>query len=145
MSYEGSDLQYKTTIPNSVPGTTPAAYEVVTEEFQIPSYFELSVAYDYAVDNQNNLALATTFRSNNSLEDHLNFGMEYSFSKILFLRGGYNLLSENQESSIFGLTLGAGLSQELGNNLDISFDYAYRDVKDFPTSNHIVTVKLGFQ
>ena len=65
--------------------------------------------------------------------------------KIFFLRGGYNLALAGGDDSIYGFTAGAGVDYQVGSGIGITFDYAYRDVKDFPTSNHIFTVKLAFQ
>ncbi len=88
----------------------------------------------------------TTFTANNSLEDKMNFGLEYGFMKILFLRGGYNMMiGASSDESIFGFTAGAGVDYTVGNDVGFTFDYAYRDVKDFPTANHIFTVKLSLQ
>jgi opacity protein-like surface antigen len=62
------------------------------------------------------------------------------------LRGGYNLsIGEDAGSSIYGFTAGAGVNYNIGSGVGITFDYAFRNVKDFPTSNHIFTVKLAFQ
>ena len=41
MVYSGQDLRVQTAVPNSVPGAPNGTYEVVAEEFQIPSYFQL--------------------------------------------------------------------------------------------------------
>lgn len=145
MSYTGQDLQQKTSIPGAQPGTKLGSYTPVTEEFQIPSYFVLSAAYKYDINEQNNVLLGTSFRSNNSMEDQIVFGLEYGFMNNFFLRGGYDMLVENQSQSIFGFSLGAGVNYSFVDGVDLQFDYAFRDVKEFPTSNHIFTVKLGFQ
>ncbi len=146
MVYSGSELQSNTSIPGTDPGTSGGVYEAVSEEFQIPSYFELSLGYNHDFNEQNDIVLGGTFTANNSLEDKMNFGLEYGFMKTLYLRGGYNMLigaSSNQ--SIFGFTAGAGVNYEIGNGVGVAFDYAFRDVKDFPTANHIFTVKLSLQ
>ena len=145
MNYSGADLQYPTGIVGSAPGSPDGTFEIVTEDFQIPSYFELSASYDYQMDEQNNLLAGATFVANNSLEDGLNFGLEYGFMKMFFLRGGYNYALSGNENSIYGFTAGAGVNYDVGSGLGITFDYAYRDVKNFPTSNHIFTVKLAVQ
>jgi opacity protein-like surface antigen len=145
MSYAGADLQQATSIPGSNPGSPNGTYEIVSEEFQIPSFFELSASYDYQIDEQNNLLFGSTFVANNSLEDALNLGLEYGFMKMFFLRGGYGLALGGNDESIYGFTAGAGVNYDVGSGIGITFDYAYRDVKDFPTSNHIFTVKLAFQ
>ncbi len=146
MVYSGEDLRQKTDVPNSSIGSPTATYEAVAESFQIPSYFELSLGYSYNFNDQNNLLLGSTFTANNSLEDKMNFGVEYGFMKTLFLRGGYNMLvGASSDQSIFGFTAGAGIDYTVGNGLGVTFDYAFRDVKDFPTANHIFTVKLSLQ
>ncbi|MCU0342723.1 MAG: PorV/PorQ family protein [Ignavibacterium sp.] len=144
MSYSGQDLRVQTGVPNTVPGAPNGTYEVVAEEFQIPSYFQLSLAYKFLINEQNQLDLATTFTANNSLDDAFNFGLEYGFMNNFFLRGGYNYYLGETNESIFGFTAGAGVNYDIS-DIGISFDYAYRDIKDFPTANHIFTVKLSFQ
>ena len=144
MTYSGQDLQGTTDIPDADPGSQDGAYEIVAEEFQIPSYFELSLAYKYDFNEQNNLVVASTFTNNNSFEDNLNFGLEYGFMNTFFLRGGYSFLMENTDESIFGFTAGAGVNYDFGSELGITVDYAYRDVQEFPEPNHIFTIKLGF-
>jgi len=145
MRYSGSELQQTTQINGSNPGSPNGTFEIVAEEFQIPSYFELSASYNINMDEQNNLLLGTTFVANNALEDAMNFGLEYGFMNMFFVRGGYNLSMGESDNSIYGFSAGAGLDYQIGNGVGVTFDYAYRDVKNFPTSNHIFTVKLAFQ
>jgi opacity protein-like surface antigen len=145
MAYSGQDLRQRTGVPGSNLGGPSGTYEVVTEPFQIPSYFELSVAYNYDINEQNALMLGSTFTANNSLEDKFHFGLEYGFMNSFFVRGGYNFLAENQADAIFGFTAGAGVNYDFGSGIGVSFDYAYRDVQEFPTSNHIFTVKMFFE
>lgn len=145
MVYSGQDLRQGTGVPGSSLGSPNATYEVVTEPFQIPSWFEMSAAYTYNINEQNMLALGSTFTANNSLEDKIHLGLEYGFMNNFFLRGGYNFLMENNEESIFGFTFGAGVNYDIGSGMGVSFDYAFRDVKEFPTSNHIFTVKMFFE
>jgi len=145
LKYSGQDLRTQTGVPSSPIGSPNGTYEVVSEAAGIPSYFEISLAYGFLFDEKNNLDLAATYVANNSLEDQINLGIEYDFMNNFFLRAGYNLQVENASSNIFGITLGAGLNYEFGEDVGISFDYAFRDVKEFPTSNHIFTVKLAFQ
>jgi opacity protein-like surface antigen len=146
MQYAGPELQQRTGISGSNPGSPDGSFEIVSEQFQIPSYFQLSVAYDYNINEQNNLIVGTTFIANNSLEDLFNFGLEYGFVNTFFVRGGYNLLvAPESDNSIYGFTAGAGIAYDLGGDFGIVFDYAYRDVKEFPSSNHMFTVKMFFQ
>ncbi len=143
MQFSGSDLQTTTGVPGTTIGAQGGNYEVVTEGFQIPSYFEMSLSYDYQVNEQNNMLIGATYTANNAYEDVAHFGLEYSFINTFFIRGGYNLMTQNTSQSIYGFTAGAGVQYETSGNIGIVFDYAYRDVKDFPTANHIFTVKLS--
>ncbi len=145
MQYTGQDLQGKTSIPLSQPGSINGTFEAVTETFQIPSFFELSVAYQYPINEQNEIMVGTTFVNNNALEDQIRFGLEYGFMKNFFVRGGYNLQLQNQSQSIYGLTFGAGVDYNFSDEIGIVFDYAFQQVKEFPNPNHVFTVKLSLQ
>jgi len=142
MQFSGQNLTTRTGIPGSTPGSVDGTYEIVAETFQIPSFFELSLTYALNLNEQNNLLFASTFVANNALEDVVNFGLEYGFTNTFFIRGGYNLQLENSGDNIYGFTVGVDYN---AGDIDIIFDYAFRDVKEFPSSNHIFTVKLAFQ
>ncbi len=144
MVFSGQDLRQRSDIKGSQPGSPTGMFEVVAESFQIPSYFELSLAYGLNLNEENDLMFAGAFTANNSLENKLHFGLEYGYMNTFFLRGGYQLFTENTEESIYSFTAGAGVNYDFS-DIGVSFDYAYRDVKEFPTSNHIFTVKLSFQ
>lgn len=143
MQFTGQGLNTSTTVPGTGLSSSDGEYSIVTEPFQIPSYFELSLAYNHNFNEQNSVIIATTYTANNSYEDVAHFGMEYSFMNNFFVRGGYNLSMQNTSDSIYGFTAGAGVQYETDGNIGVAFDYAYRDVKDFPTANHIFTVKLS--
>lgn len=143
MQYTGTDLEVKTILPGALPGTKNASYTAVTEPFQIPSFFEMSLAYDYQFNEDNRLAVAAAFVNNNSFEDEVKLGLEYGFMNNFFIRGGYNLLAENNSQNSYGLTAGAGIDYKF-EGIGFVFDYAFRQVKDFDP-NHIFTVKLYFE
>jgi opacity protein-like surface antigen len=143
MEYSGIGLQHATEIPNSGLQGGSGLFEVVPESFQIPSYFELSIAYTLQFDEQNEMLFGTRFRNNNVLEDQMSYGLEYGFMNTLFLRGGYDMFLENLSENIYGFTFGAGIQYEISKNMNFGFDYAYRDVKEFADPNHVFTVILG--
>ena len=55
MVYTGQYLRVQTGVPGSVIGAPNGTYEVVAEEFQIPSYFQLGLAYQHLFNEQNQL------------------------------------------------------------------------------------------
>jgi opacity protein-like surface antigen len=145
MNYSGQDLADRTGIPGSIPGSSTGSYEIITEGFQIPSFFQLSMTYALNINEQNNLLFAGAYTANNSFEDIANLGLEYGFMNNFFVRGGYNFLVQNASEYVYGFTFGAGLDYKIGSEVGFAFDYAFRDVKDFPTANHVFTIKLSFQ
>jgi len=142
MVYSGENLKTKTTVPGSALGSGSTVYELDTEGYGIPSYFELSLAYTNEINESNSLSIGGVFRNNNSLEDAARVGVEYNFNDNFFLRGGYDFLLENSDQQIWGFTAGAGISYDFAQDMGLAFDYAFRDVKEFSTANHIFTLIL---
>jgi opacity protein-like surface antigen len=144
MKYSGADLQTRTAIPGSALGSGTGVYNPETEEFQIPSYFDLSGTYKFSFDDKNSLSLAAAFRNNNNLDDLVRGGLEYDFMNMLYLRGGYNYFTGNQDNYIYDYALGAGVQWEMTDGVNIKFDYAFRHVKeDAFGSSHVFTLTLG--
>jgi hypothetical protein len=144
MEYSGEDLKTKAVVPNSALASGKAVYEVDTEPFQIPSYFELSLGYEFEINESNGLAVGGVFRNNNNLEDEIRGGLEYDFMNTLYLRGGYIFSLKNADLAIYNWSVGAGVKFTLLGSFDVIFDYAFRNVEEFPTDNHVFTLMLGF-
>lgn len=143
MSYTGEDLKVKTEVPDASLGSGLGVYEVDTEPFQIPSYFDLSLGYTFEFNESNNLALGAVFRNNNTIEDEIRGGLEFQFMNVLSLRGGYAYLIENSETATYNWSVGAGVNFNIGDSFDLMFDYAFRNVENFPTDNHVFTLILA--
>ncbi|VAX24955.1 hypothetical protein MNBD_IGNAVI01-2135 [hydrothermal vent metagenome] len=143
MRYTGEDLKVKTEVPSAALGSGLGVYEVDTESFQIPSYFDLSLGYTFDFNKENRLSIAGVFRNNNTIENELKFGLELQFLNVLSLRGGYNFMTENASTSIYNWALGAGVNFNIAESFDLMFDYAYRNVENF-SANHVFTLVLGF-
>lgn len=142
MTYTGSDLQVRTAVPGSVIGSGSGIYQAVAEECPIPGYVEFSTAYNINITEDNHLMFGSRFRSSSTSEDQLAAGLEYSFMKTFFLRGGYDMLLDNNNKQIYGPTYGAGLIYYLADELSVTLDYAFRSVTQFTAPNHVFTVKL---
>ncbi len=144
MKYAGADLQQRTLIPGSALGSGTGVYTPITEEFEIPSYFDLSASYKFMFDANNSLSLAAAFRNNNNLDDIVRGGIEYDFMNMLYLRGGYNYYTGNQDNYIYDYALGAGVYWEMVDGVKIKFDYAFRHVKENALgSSNVFTLTLG--
>ena len=146
MTYTGSDLQ-KTAIASGA--LRPAeGYAVQAAAVDLPSSMEIGVGYERKFDEKNSAELGVMFRNNNYQDDEYNFGGEYNFQNLFFLRGGYTFSPQTDKDLtgsrgyIYDYTLGAGLHYAVG-GVDLAFDYAYRHVKYFD-ANNVISLRLGF-
>ncbi len=144
MQYAGEDLQRTVDIPYTEAGTSSLDLRLEAQSFELPSTFEIGIAYDYRVNDQNVLTLATNYRNQNYGLDEVMGGVEYGFNDMFFLRGGYGQAPEgNADDNIFGFTAGAGIKYNLGTSTKLLIDYAYRDTKWFD-SNQWVSFSVMF-
>ncbi len=134
----GSEMQFSGSGYNLDYGDRKARVE--SASFDLPSSFNLGIAYDFLADGPHFASVAANFRSNNYQDDFWQGGMEYSFNELYFLRAGYNF--SDQDEYLYGASLGAGLSFELGEN-KISVEYSWTETDVFE-DNQYFTVKMNF-
>jgi hypothetical protein len=146
MTFSGSDLYRTGNTTSDARGTQ--SYAVVAAPFELPSQMEIGLAYDWKANESNNVTVFTDFENNNYQDDVWKFGAEYSFDKLLFVRGGYNFSPNapndpaHRTVQLYDFSLGAGIKYNLG-GVDFSFDYAYRHLI-LMAANNVFSVKLGF-
>jgi len=128
-------------------------------EFELPSLIKIGASYyinldaktksstarlgdDSDVDedeiiSNHKLILAANFTSNSFTKDQFHFGVEYGFSDIFYLRGGYvyeNGIFDIAEKTTAYTGPTAGLSVHIPMNKEgsvIAIDYSYRDTNPF--------------
>lgn len=116
-----------------------------SEEFQsepvgirMPIDFRLGLAYDVLAERDSSphfLAAAVEGNHPNDGPEKIQMGVEYSFQKLLFLRGGYKFNYDEQ-----GLTLGAGIHYAPG-DFSGTLNYAY---VDFGALRQVHMFSFGF-
>lgn len=144
MKFGGEDLQRSVNLPYVESGTDAIDLRLEAQQFELPSTFEIGVAYDYRASDQHVVTFATNYRNQNYGMDELSGGVEYGFNNMVFLRGGYARMPEGTtEDNIFGFTAGAGIKYKIAGSSTIMFDYAYRDTKWFD-ANQWFTFSLMF-
>ena len=148
MTYGGPGLLRQADVPLSQRGVTPLKVDAAS--FDLPSVFELGLAYSYPMGETGNLAFSSTYQNNNYAVDEWRIGVEYSYDDQFFLRGGYLFSSdpldvpETETDHIFrDFSLGFGLNFAQVGGLGIELDYAYVPTKIFE-DNHVISVNLGF-
>lgn len=139
MKYSGSDLEYRTQLPNTEAGATPGSFQMVASSAQLPTQLKMGVTYDWDFNQDNMLSISGAFYNNNAFNNQYILGLEYAFREMVFLRGSYSVgyLESDEESKfvgmgqdyLYGPAFGAGFMLGTG-GLDLKIDYTYR-VTDF--------------
>ena len=124
MQLNGRDLQINID-PNSAsesgPNNIPGNY--ATEQNDLPLNFRVGLAMNVFESRYFIVKAAVDAVHPNDNKEYLNSGIEFSYDKMLFLRGGYKaLFLPNSEQ---GLTLGFGINYSLTPELEFTFNYAY--------------------
>ncbi|MBK9331817.1 MAG: hypothetical protein IPM96_05260 [Ignavibacteria bacterium] len=70
-------------------------------DFELPTALSLGLSYDFRLDKTNNLMLHGTFQNNSFATDDYNFGLEYNYNKLIYLRGGYQITNDTQDDRLF--------------------------------------------
>ncbi len=104
-------------------GQIPASLS--TDEWELPLNFRVGIAYDVPLGDAGNVTLAVDAAHPSDNYESVNFGGEYVYDNILFVRGG--MKSMFQKDSEDGFTVGLGIKQLLLGNLQFSMDYAYQN------------------
>ncbi len=129
MKYNGSDLLKKATATGTLRGEQ--LYAIDAASYELPSNFQMSLSYNFSVDDQQNLLFSGLFESNNTSNDTYRGSIEYGFSDMFFVRGSYLATPDEATNyNLWGSAFGAGFKYDLG-FLKFNFDYAYRSVQYF--------------
>ncbi len=145
MKYGGSGLWTQAQVPGSERGIT--FYKVEAASFELPSAFDIGLAYTVNLGGSSKLLVTGSYQNNNYSYDAYRIGAEYNYNDMLYLRAGrlQAASASDRIPDIFqNFNLGAGVRFTNVGGTDISVDYAYVPVKDFFTNNHVVAVRVGF-
>ncbi|MGH9891405.1 MAG: PorV/PorQ family protein [bacterium] len=143
MKFDGPDLESTVQIPGTEPGTQPRPLRLTSESFELPSTLEMGASYDLEFGDNASLMLTGAFEHHNFSNDDFKGGVELSYDKTLFVRGGYILSPDTPEDDvIYTYSAGVGVNLQLASNINVAVDYAYRAAKLFG-ANQVFSVKLG--
>jgi hypothetical protein len=129
--FSGEFIDYSD--PLSVDVDEPRSFET----YSLPINFRLGASIHAWETGPHLLVLAGDMvHPNNNLEEY-NFGFEYSLNRSYFLRGGYQLVTDEG-----GLSLGAGARLNIGNMGGVAIHYAFSNL-GILTSSHQFTLILS--
>jgi len=152
MKFGGTDTEVFTKDQSDRPDAEGENLRIPLAAFDLPTTFEIGLGYEYNLNEQNSLTVMGTFMNDNFALDQYKVGAEYSFNDFVFLRGAYQIGYDADEEKfrmadedyfLWGPSFGAGLNLDLGPNISLNVDYAYRITKIFD-DNQWFTLRLGF-
>ena len=116
----------------------------VRERFELPLTFQIGVAMDLidftAMDpNMHSIMAHVDAQRPRDFDEHVRFGIEYTFMNIVSLRGGFEQAAVSEEQ---GFSLGAGLNYDMG-GARFGADYAYTDFGLFGSLDRFA-LHIGF-
>lgn len=144
MKFTGQDLEQFYQPTGTPVGSQQEPRSIELSDFELPTALSLGISYDFRLDKKNNLMVHGTFQNNSFATDDYNFGLEYNYNKLIYLRGGYQVTNDNVNDQAFtGPSFGAGINYAANKNFTVGFDYAYRFSDKFD-ANQFFTINLGF-
>ncbi len=99
----------------------PVSYK--TESFPLPQLFRAGISYNMDWGTYGSLTVSTDVLHPSNNTESMNFGIEYGYAGILFLRAGHENTFE--KDGINGLTLGGGIDYRAPGSIGFRIDYAW--------------------
>lgn len=132
VKFSGDYIDYSD--PKSVDVNKPKSFET----YSLPINFRVGVSMNILDTPTNTLTTsADMIHPNNNLEQY-NWGLEYGFNKMFFLRGGYRFNIDEG-----GLTFGTGVDLKVLGDLAAVVDYSFADL-GILKSVHRFSLALSF-
>lgn len=133
MKFDGYGNETKFIPDDQEPGSARKVWTVQYQDFELPSSFNLGLAYDILEDPINRLTAYGAFVGNNHSTDEYVFGAEYGFRNMAFGRFGYTYASDvaDDQDYLGSYAAGLGFRFDLGaTNLFVDYSYAANEIFD---------------
>jgi len=130
IQYSGVGLTQQVQLPSQPGNATNNALTFESEGVELPSLLNFGVSYTRQMAESAVLTVLGNFRSNSFDQDQYSSGVELGLFDMLYLRGGLDIIGDNDLSFFTGTNFGAGVDLDLsGTRLQI--DYALRSTDYF--------------
>jgi len=106
------------------------------QSFAPPTMFRIGFAFEPYQDEQHSVTTSIQLNHPNDNSENVSLGVEYSWNRILFLRGGYKINVEEQNYSF-----GAGVNVPIS-MAEFTFDYAFANFEQLGSA-HRFSIILG--
>jgi hypothetical protein len=145
MKFKGDGLDIQGTIQN---GSSVVTLQELSQAYQLPAQMGLGINYDWYINDNNIIAFDFTFLANSFTKDNFNFGIGYSFKRIVGINFGYMLESginnDTDRNTVYtGPAMGINFNIPLGKKFNLGLDYAYRTTNPF-NGFHQFAIRMEF-
>ncbi len=137
-NYSGTGMVRFVQLSEQIPDAQAQAVQIEGAKYELPSMLNFGVAYTRQVGESLSLTALGNFRSNSFSQDQYSGALELGFREVVFLRGGYQMQSDMDQTFFSGTNVGAGIVLPLGQN-GLAIDYAFRST-DFFDDVHMWTI-----
>jgi len=96
-----------------------------TGSYPLPLLFRVGISYEKTMGPFGNVLLALDVNHPSNATESINFGAEYGFGNMFYVRGGYENTLERDR--INGMTFGGGVNLYKRGSMGIRIDYAWSD------------------
>ncbi len=157
MRFSGNGFAVNADQPQASP-TFAVTLNYPSDKFQMPTYLNIGVAYDFFLDEKkakdgapmHKLTAMGTFISNSFYSDYLGLGAEYTFKSLFQVRAGYryekNIGNSALSTTMYtGLAFGATIQHRLGGEKApmLAFDYSYRPTQRPANGVHMLGLRVS--
>ncbi len=162
MKYSGSGFSVNSEAPED--GNYTLNRQIPSEQFEMPTYLNLGLSYDYYFDANNpnpedqqsseeyvpkhRGTIIANFTSNSFNNDYIGGALEYAFKETLMLRAGYrheSKIGDQALSTTFytGICAGATVKFRVGETgPNLAIDYSYRSTRRPNNGVHVITLRM---
>ena len=141
LKYSGPGFEHTTGVPGDDPEASNRVLSLGSAGFELPSYFQLGLSYDFDLAENGMLRVGTDFQSNNFSQDEYRLGAEYLLQEKFHFRSGYVYC--DQDDYLYGATLGVGVDFNLGQT-KAAVNYSYNFISDYFDDLSEVSLSFGF-
>lgn len=157
MRFTGTGFAINVDQPQASPSYTISG-TVPSDKFPLPTYLNLSAAYDFYLDEHNvtgkdstprhKLTVLGAFTSNSFINDYIGVGAEYTYKNMFSVRAAYRYekgigSAESTNTMYVGLSAGASVQTRLGaNGPYLGIDYSYLPTQRPANGVHMVSLKF---
>ncbi|MEL6771651.1 MAG: PorV/PorQ family protein [Bacteroidota bacterium] len=138
MSFGGRGLARPIPVVDATDGI---AGEIRAQSHELPSLLNFGVAYTRQFAEGIDATVIGNFRSNSYDPDQYAGALELGYQNIVFVRGGFELREDMDQTMYQGWNVGAGINYDF-DGVGIAVDYAFRPV-DFFSSVNLITAAVS--